>query len=430
MNTTYPDTVTAQKASTQATGCRLCGNPVLLSVLDLGATPPCEKFLSVEELDAAEPTYPLHLRLCEKCLLLQIPALITPEDTFVEYAYFSSFSTSWVDHAKKFVDSAADALALDENSFVVEVASNDGYLLQHAVARNIPCLGIEPSVNVGQAAIDRGVPTLSAFLTEDTATQVRQAHGPADLVVANNVYAHIPDLLGFTKALRILLSDNGRLSIEVHHALELVTHAQFDTIYHEHFQYYTVLAARNALATAGLELVDVERLETHGGSIRLWATTSQAGVAPTAAVENIIALEQAAGLHETSGYLDLQSRSEVVRQNLLEFLLESKRNGLSVVGYGAPGKGNTLLNYCGIRPDLLAYTVDRNPYKHGKFTPGTRIPIHHPDKIAEDRPDVVLVLPWNLETEITAQLDYVHEWGGRIVYPLPTVHSSTATEEN
>lgn len=430
MDLTYPDTSAIEAMVTQTHACRLCGNSTLLSVLDLGATPPCEKFLSAEELDDAEPTYPLHLRLCGDCLLLQIPTLITPEETFVEYAYFSSYSTSWVEHAKRFVDDATAALGLDESSFVVEVASNDGYLLQHAVAKNIPCLGIEPSVNVGRAAIGRGVPTLTAFLTEDSANQVRTEHGPADLVVANNVYAHIPDLLGFTRALRILLADDGRLSVEVHHAMELVTHAQFDTIYHEHFQYYTVLAARNALATAGLDLVDVERLGTHGGSIRLWASPSEARVQPSAAVEEVIALERAAGLHEAAGYLDLQTRSETVRQNLLSFLLDAKKDGLSVVGYGAPGKGNTLLNYCGIRPDLLAYTVDRNPYKHGKFTPGTRIPIHHPDKIAEDRPDVVLVLPWNLETEITAQLDYVHEWGGRIVYPLPTLHTSTPTEEN
>lgn len=428
MNLTHPEADSTVADVESAAACRLCGNTELLSVLDLGATPPCEKFLTAHELDEPEPTYPLHLRLCERCLLLQIPGLITPEDTFVEYAYFSSYSTSWVEHARTFVDAANDRLALDASSFVVEVASNDGYLLQHVVERGIPCLGVEPSVNVGRAAVDRGVPTLTAFLTEESALQVRDEHGPADLVVANNVYAHIPDLLGFTRALRTLLADDGTVSIEVHHAMELVTHAQFDTIYHEHFQYYTVLAARNALATADLQLVDVERLGTHGGSIRLWARPSEAGATPSAAVEEIIAVERAAGLHEPSGYLDLQSRSEAVRQNLLSFLLDCKKDGLSVVGYGAPGKGNTLLNFCGIRPDLLAYTVDRNPYKHGRFTPGTRIPIHHPDRIAVDRPDVVLVLPWNLETEISAQLDYVREWGGRIVYPLPTLHESRRPE--
>lgn len=253
----------------------------MLSVLDLGATPPCEKLLTADELDLPEPTFPLHLRLCEDCLLLQIPALITPEDTFTEYAYYSSFSDSWVQHAKTFVDTTIERLGLSAESFVVEVASNDGYLLQHVVAAKVPCLGIEPSVNVGAAASQRGVPTLSAFLDEQLAHRVRAEHGPADLVVANNVYAHIPDLLGFTRALRVLLADDGRLSIEVHHALNLVSLGQFDTIYHEHFQYYTLLSARRALATAGLAVVDVELLPTHGGSIRIWARPEAAAGPPS-----------------------------------------------------------------------------------------------------------------------------------------------------
>lgn len=404
--------------------CRLCGSQRLLSVLDLGATPPCEKFLAAGELDLPEPTYPLHLRLCEDCLLLQIPALITPEDTFSEYAYYSSYSDSWVQHAKRFVDDAAARLGLGSKSFVVEVASNDGYLLQHAVAAGIPCLGIEPSVNVGAAARDAGVPTLTAFLDEEVAAKVRDDHGPADLVVANNVYAHIPDLLGFTRALRRLLADDGWLSIEVHHALNLVTLGQFDTIYHEHFQYYTVLSAMRALATAGLAVVDVEMLPTHGGSIRLWAQREDVAGPQTQRVAEILAIEEEAGLHEVDGYLALRPRAEAVRHQLLQFLLDCRAEGKLVVGYGAPGKGNTLLNYCGIRPDLLAYTVDRNPYKHGRFTPGTRIPIHDPAQIAKDRPDVVLALPWNLESELTEQLSYIWEWGGQLIFPLPTLHSS------
>ncbi|ULN34692.1 class I SAM-dependent methyltransferase [Mycolicibacterium smegmatis] len=404
--------------------CRLCGSQRLLSVLDLGATPPCEKFLGAGELDLPEPTYPLHLRLCEDCLLLQIPALITPEDTFSEYAYYSSYSDSWVQHAKRFVDDAAARLGLGSKSFVVEVASNDGYLLQHAVAAGIPCLGIEPSVNVGAAARDAGVPTLTAFLDEEVAAKVRDDHGPADLVVANNVYAHIPDLLGFTRALRRLLADDGWLSIEVHHALNLVTLGQFDTIYHEHFQYYTVLSAMRALATAGLAVVDVEMLPTHGGSIRLWAQREDVAGPQTQRVAEILAIEEEAGLHEVDGYLALRPRAEAVRHQLLQFLLDCRAEGKLVVGYGAPGKGNTLLNYCGIRPDLLTYTVDRNPYKHGRYTPGTRIPIHDPAQIAKDRPDVVLALPWNLETELTEQLSYIWEWGGQLIFPLPTLHSS------
>lgn len=393
-----------------------------MSVLDLGATPPCEKFLAADELDLPEPTFPLHLRLCEECLLLQIPALITPEETFTEYAYFSSFSDSWVAHAKTFVDDAVARLGLTPDSFVVEVASNDGYLLQHAVAAGIPCLGIEPSVNVGAAARERGVPTETAFLDEELAAKVRSEHGPANLVVANNVYAHIPDLLGFTRSLRGLLADDGWLSIEVHHALNLVGLGQFDTIYHEHFQYYTVLSASRALATAGLTLVDVELVSTHGGSIRLWARPEETGATPTDRVRDVLRTEEEAGLHSVDGYRELEPRTQKVRQDLLRFLLDCKAEGKRVVGYGAPGKGNTLLNYCGIRIDLLEYTVDRNPYKHGRFTPGTRIPIHDPARIDEDRPDVVVVLPWNLETELNKQLRHIAEWNGQLVYPLPALH--------
>ena len=404
--------------------CRLCESDRLRSVLDLGATPPCEKFLAADELDLPEQTFPLHLRVCEDCLLLQIPALIAPEDTFTEYAYFASYSDSWVQHAKIFVDEAVLRLGLGADSFVVEVASNDGYLLQNVVAANIPCLGIEPSENVGAAARERNVPTMTAFLDQEVAKAVRAEHGPADLVVANNVYAHIPDLRGFTRSLRGLLADDGWLSIEVHHALNLVHRAQFDTIYHEHFQYYTLFAAINALATAGLAVVDVELLPTHGGSLRVWARSAEHAASPTQRVEKVLRAEAAAGLHDADGYRQLRANTEATRHELLRFLLQCRAEGKRVVGYGAPGKGNTLLNYCGIRSDLLEYTVDRNPYKHGRFTPGTRIPIYEPERIAEDRPDVVLALPWNLEIELTDQLRYIGEWGGQLVFPLPTLHTA------
>jgi SAM-dependent methyltransferase len=404
--------------------CRLCDSIRLVSVLDLGATPPCEKFLTADELDVPEQTYPLHLRLCEDCLLLQIPALITPEETFTEYAYYSSYSDSFVAHAKSFVDQAADRLGLGPESFVVEVASNDGYLLQHAVARNIRCLGIEPSVNVGAAARERGVPTETAFLDEQLARRIREKHGPADLVVANNVYAHIPDLLGFTRSLRTLLDDDGCLSIEVHHALNLIELGQFDSVYHEHFQYYTLLSAIRALASADLAVVDVELVDTHGGSLRLWARPAACAGPPSDRVAEVLRTEEAAGLHSVSGYTKLRRRTESIRHALLRFLLDCRAEGKRVVGYGAPGKGNTLLNYCGIRTDLLEYTVDRNPYKHGRFTPGTRIPIYEPEQIAADRPDVVLALPWNLEPELTQQLSYIAEWGGELVFPLPTLHTA------
>jgi SAM-dependent methyltransferase len=409
--------------------CRLCDSERLVSILDLGATPPCEKFLNPDELDLPEPTYPLHLRLCEDCLLLQIPALITPADTFTEYAYFSSFSDSWVQHAKTFVKQSVKRLGLSSESLVVEVASNDGYLLQHVVAAGVPCLGIEPSVNVGATARERGVPTVTEFLDETLARRVREEHGPADLVVANNVYAHIPDLRGFTRSLRMLLADDGWLSIEVHHALPLVRNAQFDTIYHEHFQYYTLLSATRALATAGLAVVDVEVLPTHGGSLRIWARPTRIAAPPSERVVDVLRTEKTAGLHRVQGYMQLRYRTEALRQNLLRFLLQCRADGKRVVGYGAPGKANTLLNYCGIRSDLLEYIVDRNPYKHGRFTPGTRIPIREPRSIERDRPDVVLGLPWNLEAELREQLGYIAEWGGELVFP-PNLQSLTMLATN
>jgi hypothetical protein len=396
--------------------CRLCDSDRLLSVLDLGATPHCEKFLTPRELDLPEPTFPLHLRLCEDCLLLQIPALITAEDTVTEYSHFSSFSDTWVQHAKRFVKDTVKRLGLSTESFVVEVASNDGYLLQHVVAAGIPCLGIEPSVNVGVTARERGVPTVTAFLDEPLARRVREEYGPAGLVVANNVYACIPDLRGFTRSLRTLLADDGWLSIEVHHALKLVRDAQFDTIDHEHFQYYSLLSATRALATAGLAVVDAELLPTHGGSLRIWARPARIAAPPSERVLEVLRVEKVSGLHRVGGYLQLRLRTETLRHTLLRFLLQCRAEGKRVAGYGAPGRANTLLNYCGIRSDLLEYIVDRDPYKHGRFTPGMRIPIHDPKRIAKDRPDVILALSRDEEAELTDQLSYTAEWGGQLVF--------------
>ena len=410
--------------------CRLCGNSNLVSVLDLGASPPCESFLSEEQLDLPEATYPLHLRLCPDCLLLQIPALITPEDIFGgDYAYYSSYSTSWVEHARKFVDQAVDTLGLAPDGFVVEVAANDGYLLQHVVNRGIRCLGIEPSLNCSEAARAKGIPMLRAFLDEALAARVRDEHGPADLVVANNVFAHIPDITGFAAGLRGLVAATGRVSIEVHHALSLITAAQFDTIYHEHFQYWTVLAARHGLAAGRMRLVDVELLPTHGGSIRLWAVPEEADVAEHPRVAEVEAVERTAGLDSPDGYLGLAERVAGIRDDLVSFLIEARRAGRRVVAYGAPGKGNTLLNYCGIRPDLLAYAADRNTFKHGRYTPGTRIPVVSPEHLIEDCPDDVLVLPWNLRNEITAQLTATLRPGTRLVWPLPELEVETLGQQ-
>lgn len=398
--------------------CRLCGHRSLISVLDLGATPPCERFLTAAMLDEPEATYPLHLRLCPECLLLQIPALISPADTFTDYAYYSSYSSSWVDHARRFVDE--HTASLGPNAFVVEVASNDGYLLQHVVNKGIRCLGIEPS-DTGKAAREKGVPTLTEFLSAEVGQQVRDEHGPADLVVANNVWAHIPDVLGFTRGLRHLVADDGQVAIEVHHALPLIQQAQFDTIYHEHFQYWTVLAAQRGLAAGGLRLVHVEQLPTHGGSIRLWARPSESDPTVDDSVDSVIALERAAGLDTPAGYASLAGKVAALRRDFTAFLIRAAEEGKRVVAYGAPGKANTLLNFCGIRSDLIEFCVDRNPYKHGRFTPGTRIPIYAPEQLAKARPDYVVVLPWNLRAEITDQLSYVREWGGRLVFAQPRV---------
>ncbi|MCD2192393.1 class I SAM-dependent methyltransferase [Actinomycetospora endophytica] len=401
--------------------CRLCGSLDLESFVDLGATPPCELFLTAEAVEAPEPTFPLHPRVCRNCLLVQLPPLIDPDETFTEYAYFSSFSTSWVEHARRFVTAATKRAGLTSDSLVVEAASNDGYLLQHVVADGMRAVGVEPSVNVGDAARAKGVPTVTAFLSQESGTAVRTEHGPADLVVANNVYAHIPDVVGFTRGLRAMVADDGWVSIEVQHLLTLVRFNQFDTIYHEHFQYYTVGTAIRALASGGLDLVDVELVPTHGGSIRLWARPSELHEPASPAVADVLAQEAAAGLGTVEGHAGFARDVSRIRNDLVRFLIDAADRGETVVGYGAPGKGNTLLNYCGIRPDLLAYTVDRNPYKHGRYTPGTRIPIHPPERIDADRPDYVLVLPWNLRDEITAQLAPVAAWGGKLVFPIPTL---------
>ncbi|MFC7404475.1 methyltransferase domain-containing protein [Georgenia alba] len=398
--------------------CRLCGRADLRSVLDLGAAPPCQRFMTADQLDEPEPGLPLHLRLCADCLLLQIPPLLSPADNFTDYAYYSSFSSSWVAHARRFVERAAREL-LPADAFVVEVAANDGYLLQHVAARGIRCLGIEPSENCSDAARRRGVPVHTAFLDKATAERVRAEHGPADLVIANNVWAHVPDVVGFTRALATLVAEHGRISIEVHHALSLVRDAQFDTIYHEHFQYWTVLAAERALAVAGLRLVDVELLPTHGGSIRLWAVPAASDVPVSGAVARVRQLERTAGLDTPAGYQGLAPAVGQIRDGLLRLLLDARAAGQRVVGYGAAGKGQTLLNYAGVRPDLLAWIADKNPYKHGRYAPGTRIPVVDVDRIEQERPDLILVLPWNLREEITGQLSGVGRWGGRLVFAQP-----------
>jgi hypothetical protein len=401
--------------------CRLCAAPLTETFVDLGMSPPCENILSADQLDVMERTYPLHVRVCPSCLLVQLPTYIEPDEIFSEYAYFSSFSDSWVAHAQKYAESMIDRLGLDASSFVVEAASNDGYLLQHFAAQGIPVLGVEPAANIAAAANERGIPTEVNFLGAATGADVRERHRPADLVAANNVYAHVPDLIDFTLGLRALMADDGWLTIEVQHLLRLIEGRQYDTIYHEHFQYYTLLTLQRALATGGLIVVDVDELPTHGGSLRVYARPSTVAGAPSEAVSRVLAAEAAAGLHTLDGHRNFADSVLTIKRDLLDFLVTASRAGKTVAGYGAPGKGNTLLNHCGIRTDLLSYTVDRNPYKHGRFLPGTHIPVHAPDQLAVTKPDYIVVLPWNLRVELDAQLAYVAEWGGQLVYPIPAL---------
>jgi SAM-dependent methyltransferase len=401
--------------------CRLCGRPLTDVFVDLGMSPPCESYVPAERLESQEVFYPLRVWICADCLLVQLPAHMSGEDIFSDYAYFSSYSTSWVEHARVFTEHAAERVGLTPTSLVVEVASNDGYLLQHLVARGIPVLGIEPAANVAAVAVERGVPTRVAFLGEAEGARVRAEHGPADLVVANNVFAHVPDVRDFTLGLAALLADDGWLSIEVPHLMRLIEFSQYDTIYHEHFQYYTLLTAQRVLATAGLAVADVEELPSHGGSLRIWARHEMYAGTVSGAVGDLLAEEERRGLHGLEGHRGFAEAVAKVKRDLLDFLCTAAERGERVVGYGAPGKGNTLLNHCGIRADLLRYTVDRSPYKQGMFLPGTHIPILPPEVITEDRPDYVLLLPWNLRTEITEQLAYIREWGGRIVVPIPAL---------
>lgn len=384
-------------------------------------SPLCESYVPAERLDEAEVFYPLHVRQCASCLLVQLPAYVSGEEIFSDYAYFSSYSDSWVAHAKRYAEGVIDRLGLSSDSLVTEVASNDGYLLQHFVAAGIPVLGIEPAANVAKAARSRGIPTIVEFLTSQTGRRIARAQGQADLVVANNVFAHVPDIRGFGAGLRALVKDEGVVTLEFPHLLRLIEHRQYDTIYHEHYSYLTLLTSSKALGTAGLRVVDVEELDTHGGSLRLYARPVESAGEPSVQVKSVLDEEERAGLHTLGGHASFAGEVLKIKSDLVGFLLEAARQGRSVAGYGAPGKGNTLLNHCGIRSDLLAYTVDRSPVKQGKFLPGTHIPIHPPERLSETRPDYVLVLPWNLRDEISRQLDYVRAWGGRLIFPIPTL---------
>jgi SAM-dependent methyltransferase len=411
---------TLEQAVSQAPKCQFCKTPMKHTLVDLGMSPLCESFVNAEQVNQMEAFYPLHVRVCEHCFLAQLEAYVSPEHIFTEYAYFSSYADTWLKHCEDYTDLMIERFHLHQQSQVVELASNDGYLLQYFVARNIPVLGVEPATNIAKVAIAKGIPTLNAFFGQDCARKLVREGKQADLIAANNVLAHVPDLNDFVAGMKILLKPQGVATGEIQHLMRLMESNQFDTIYHEHFCYHTFTTLEKIFAAHGLKLFDVEELPTHGGSLRIYACHASD---PTKVISDraldLKQREAAAGFTSIERYTNFDEQVRETKRKLLDFMIKAKREGKTIVGYGAPGKGNTLLNYCGIRTDFLDYTVDRNPYKHGKFLPGTHIPIYPPSKIQETKPDYVLILPWNFKDEIITQMSGIRDWGGQFVVPIP-----------
>ncbi|MCW5652278.1 class I SAM-dependent methyltransferase [Hydrogenophaga sp.] len=411
----------ATALSTQAC-CRFCGAPLKHRFVDLGMSPLCQTHIEPHQLNHMEPFYPLCAWVCDQCFLVQLEEYVAPSDIFSDYAYFSSYSDSWVEHARRYTEQMISRFGFGAQSRVMEIASNDGYLLQHFVRAGVPCRGIEPAANVAEVAVGKGIPTSVCFFGRETARAIAGEHGQASLLLGNNVLAHVPDINDFVGGMKILLAPVGVITMEFPHLQQLMEQNQFDTIYHEHFSYLSFTTVERIFAHHGLTLFDVEELPTHGGSLRIYGRHSDDASKPVG--ERVTALrerERAKGYTRLETYADFAERVRETKRKLLAFLIEAKRAGKTIAGYGAPGKGNTLLNYCGIRQDFLDYTVDRNPHKYGRFTPGTHIPILHPDAIRETRPDYLLLLPWNLKDEIMQQTAYIREWGGKFVIPIPEV---------
>jgi hypothetical protein len=412
----------ASSKGPKAFTCRFCGAPLQTTFVDLGMSPLCQTHISPGQLHEMEPFYPLHAYVCDRCFLVQLQEFVTPDEIFTEYAYFSSYSTSWVEHARRYADMAVERFGLGKSSRVMEIASNDGYLLQHFVAAGVPVLGIEPAANVAEVAVGKGIPTTVTFFGRTSAAAIAAEHGRPDLLLGNNVLAHVPDLNDFVAGMKVLLAPSGVITMEFPHLQRLMAENQFDTIYHEHFSYFSFVAVEKVFAHHGLTLFDVEELPTHGGSLRIFARHAEntaLGVQPR--VPTLRQREIDDGFLTPARYQGFGEQVKATKRKLLAFLIDARTRGKKVVGYGAPGKGNTLLNYCGIRTDFLDFTVDANPYKQGKFTPGTRIPILAPDRIREARPDYVLILPWNLKDEISRAAAHIGDWGGRFVVPIPEV---------
>jgi SAM-dependent methyltransferase len=385
-------------------------------------SPLCESFLTREQLNQMEPFYPLHAYVCSRCFLVQVEEYVGPERIFDDYAYFSSYSDAWLRHAQSYTDMIVSRLSLDAQSHVVELGSNDGYLLQYFVARGVPALGVEPASTVAAAALAKGIPTTTRLFGRETAQALVAEGKQADLIIGNNVLAQVTDLNGFVAGMKTLLKPRGVITMEFPHLLRLIDQNQFDTIYHEHFSYFSFMTAQQIFAAHGLTLFDVEELWTHGGSLRIYARHADDASRPIGPrVAALLAQEKTAGLDRLERYSAFTEQVEETKRKLLQFLIDARRAGKTVAGYGAPGKGNTLLNYCGIRTDFVEYTVDRNPYKHGRFLPGTHIPIFDPEKIKETRPDYLLILPWNLKDEIMGQMAEIRAWGGQFVIPIPAL---------
>jgi SAM-dependent methyltransferase len=399
--------------------CRFCGAPLLHIFADLGMSPLANSYLATEQGNAMEPFYPLRAYVCDQCFLVQLEQFETPDHIFTDYAYFSSYSTSWLEHSLRYVEQMIERFSLDTSSHVVELASNDGYLLQYFAERNIPVLGIEPAANVAEVAVQKGIPTLVKFFGRDTARSL-QAESSADLLLGNNVLAHVPDLNDFVAGMKMLLKPNGVITMEFPHLMRLIADNQFDTIYHEHFSYFSFLAARRVFDAHGLRLFDVEELPTHGGSLRIYGAHAEDGSKPeTARAAEMDERERSAGYEDLAIYRSYAQRVHAEKRDILSFLIDLKNQGHSIAGYGAPAKGNTLLNFCGIGTDFLEYTVDMNPHKQGQLLPGSHIPIRAPEVLAETRPHILLILPWNLREEIMEQHAYIREWGGRFVGRAP-----------
>jgi len=399
----------------KAQECRFCEAPLSHLFCDLGSSPIANAYLRSDQLAAMEPFYPLRALVCGECKLVQLEDYETPEAIFTDYAYFSSYSASWLEHSRRYAEAATERLGLGPSSRVIEAASNDGYLLQYFHSAGIPVLGIEPAANVARVAIQKGIPSLVEFLGAAKAEEIAAGGWRADLLIANNVLAHVPDLNDFVAGLRILLAEGGELTIEVPHLLRLIAERQFDTIYHEHFSYFSLASATRVLEAHGLAVHDVERLPTHGGSLRIHASHAGEGRSASERVAELGRLEDEAGLDDLATYDDFSHRVQIAKRELLEVLIGLKGEGAEIAAYGAPAKGNTLLNYCGIGTDFVEFTVDRNPHKQGLHLPGSHIPILAPEEIERRRPGIVFILPWNLTAEITEQLAGVREWGGRFL---------------